>query len=125
MVKLLVLTDMVQNGQALVKWLDRQQADSVMIASDTLANDSVHSLQLRLQKPRGMRMAVKELSGAVALLESEMSSLQNLAVVTERLEDAKFILKQTAAVDQIFWSELADAEDWGIRGYTNYNWEDQ
>ena len=83
------------HGQVAVSWTSALGADCLLLVSDTVKSDPLRLETLKLAKPAGTKVVVKNQQEAIDALNSGVTDKYKLFIICENLENAKAILEAT------------------------------
>jgi len=95
MIKAIRVDYRLLHGQVAVSWTSALGADCLLLASDTVKGDSLRMNALKLAKPAGVKVVIKNTQEAVEALKSGVTDKYKLFIVCENLEIAKAIMEAT------------------------------
>lgn len=81
------------HGQVAVSWTAALGADCFLLVSDTVKNDPMRMNALKLAKPAGVKVVVKNTEEAVEALQSGVTEKYKLFIICETLEIAGKIME--------------------------------
>lgn len=99
MIKLVRVDYRLLHGQIAVTWLAETGADCLLLVSETLRDDPIRMRIMRMAKPEGVKVVVKDRAGAVEALKSGATDKYKLFVICETVEDADAVLRATGERD--------------------------
>ena len=83
------------HGQVAVSWTASLGADCLLLVSDTVKNDPLRLNALKMAKPSGTKVVVKNTAEAVEALKSGVTDKYKLFIICETVEIAKAIIEAT------------------------------
>lgn len=89
MIKLLRVDHRLLHGQVAVSWTNGLGADCILVASDTVVNDPVWKTTLKLGKPEGVKLVMKNMDDAIKAINSGVTDKYKLIIVVQTIEEAK------------------------------------
>ena len=72
MVELCRIDDRLLHGQVAVTWVGAVAPEAILIANDEAATNEMSKLALKMAKPAGVKLAIKTIDDAIALLTIQM-----------------------------------------------------
>lgn len=93
MIKLIRVDYRLLHGQVALNWTQMLGADALLLVSDTVLNDPVRIQALKLARPDGVKVVLKNSEDAVQVLLSGVTDKYNLFVVCETLAIAYQVAK--------------------------------
>lgn len=88
MIKLVRIDHRLLHGQVAVSWVNGLGADCILVASDSVVNDSVWKTTLKLGKPQGCKLVIKNIEDSIAAINSGVTDKYKLIVVVQSIADA-------------------------------------
>ena len=101
MIKLLRIDDRLIHGQVAVYMVKATAADTIVVASDQHATNSVLKMSLTVGKPAGVKMEVLTVEKAISYLNDAANEKKKILVVTGSCENAYMICKNCKAVNYV------------------------
>ena len=74
MIKLCRVDHRLLHGQVAFSWTNAVQADCILVASDAVVNDEMWKTTLKLGKPAGVKLVIKDIENAVKALNSGVTT---------------------------------------------------
>jgi fructoselysine and glucoselysine-specific PTS system IIB component len=99
------------HGQVAVSWTASLGADCLLLVSDTVKNDPLRLNALKMAKPSGTKVVVKNTAEAVEALKSGVTDKYKLFIVVESIEDAYRLAKGCAGIRSINLGGCKPKED--------------
>lgn len=93
MISRIRIDDRLLHGQVAYSWKSAIGYQAIVIASNDAANNSIRKSALKMAKPDGVRLAIREVDEAVKLLENDLLKKLNVFVICSNPEDAYYIYK--------------------------------
>ncbi len=87
------------HGQVAVSWTSALGADCLLLVSDTVKNDPLRMNALKLAKPAGVKVVIKNTQEAVEALKSGVTDKYKLFIICEDLKTAKVVMEATGEKD--------------------------
>lgn len=88
MIKLCRVDHRLLHGQVAFSWTNAVQADCILIASDTVVNDEVWRTTLKLGKPAGVKLVIKNIEDSIEAINSGVTDKYRLLIVVQTIQDA-------------------------------------
>jgi fructoselysine/glucoselysine PTS system EIIB component len=88
MIKLVRVDHRLLHGQVAFSWTNTLGADSILIANDEVVNDEIYKTTLKLAKPQGVRLVIKNIQDSITSIESGITDKYKLFIVVSSIEDA-------------------------------------
>lgn len=88
MIKLCRVDHRLLHGQVAFTWCNSVNADCILIASDEVASDEIRMTTMRLAKPTGVKLVIKDMEDSISALNSGVTDKYNLLIVVGNVADA-------------------------------------
>lgn len=88
MVKLLRVDERLLHGQIAVSWLSHVPVTSILIANDEVMQDEMTKVAIKLAKPADVKLAIRDIEGAAALIKDPRSENIPIFVIVRTIKDA-------------------------------------
>ena len=88
------------HGQTAVSWTSGLGADCILIANDSVATDDLRKTTMKLAKPAGAKLVIKNIEDSITALKSGVTDKYKLFIV-ESIEDAAKLALAVPAVDKV------------------------
>ena len=95
MIKAIRVDYRLLHGQVAVSWTGTLGADCLLLVSDTVKSDPLRLETLKLAKPAGSKVVIKNTEEAVEALKSGVTDKYKLFIICENLQIARTILDAT------------------------------
>lgn len=95
MIKAIRVDYRLLHGQVSVAWTAQLGADCLLLVSDTVKNDKLRMDALRLAKPTGVKVVIKNTEEAKAALLSTVTDKYKLFIICENINIANEIINST------------------------------
>lgn len=89
------------HGQVAFAWTKVLGADCILVAGDKIAKDDLRMAALRMAKPSGVKLVIKNVEDSAAALNSGVTDKYNLFIVTESIEDVYRLSKLTPTIQAV------------------------
>ena len=89
------------HGQTAVSWTSGLGADCILIANDSVATDDLRKTTMKLAKPAGAKLVIKNIEDSITALKSGVTDKYKLFIVVESIEDAAKLALAVPAVDKV------------------------
>lgn len=99
MIKALRVDHRLLHGQVAVSWTSQLGADCILLASDTVMDDKFRLTSIKLAKPEGVKVVVKNVEDAITALKSGVTDKYKLFIVCECIPDAERIAREVGIKD--------------------------
>mgnify|MGYP000753417806 CR=1 FL=1 len=95
MIQLVRVDYRLLHGQVAFSWTAGLGADCILLVSDTLLDDPVRVASVKLAKPPGVKVVVKNIEESINAVQSGITDKYKLFVVCETIEGAVRFIKET------------------------------
>ena len=93
MIKLCRVDHRLLHGQVAFSWTNAVQADCILIASDEVVNDEMWKTTLKLGKPAGVKLVIKNIDDSIQAINSGVTDKYKLLIVVQTIHDAYRLAK--------------------------------
>ena len=83
MIELLRVDHRLIHGQTGVFWTAHLHADCILICSDRLLQDPVRLSAVKLSKPMGVKLVIKNVADSIRVINSGVTDNYKLFIITE------------------------------------------
>ena len=104
MIKLVRVDHRLLHGQVAFSWTNGVGANCILVASDTVVHDDVWKTTLKLGKPSGVKLVIKNMADSIAAINSGVTDKYKLIIVIN-LENNKESKTTTQVSKQVFLEE--------------------
>lgn len=101
MIKLLRVDHRLLHGQVAFSWTNGVGANCILVASDTVVNDDAWKMTLKLGKPSGVKLVIKNMEDSIKAINSGVTDKYNLIIVVQTIEEAKQLADGCPAIKSI------------------------
>lgn len=101
MISLARADDRLVHGLVAVSWTNEIQPSILLVANNKAANDSMMQMTMKMAKPAGVTMAVKNLGDAIKILKNPKYSNRKIFLVTENVKDIYKISESVEGLDKV------------------------
>lgn len=101
MILLLRVDHRMLHGQVAFSWTQTLGADCILIANDGVAGDEIRKTTMKLAKPQGVKLVIKNIDASIEALKSGVTDKYKLFIVVESVEDAYKIVSNVEEIKQI------------------------
>ena len=88
MIQLLRVDHRLLHGQVAFSWVKNLQSNCILIANDKVVNDDVYKTTLKLAKPEGCKLVIKNLTDSINAINSGVTSKYDLIIIVSNIKDA-------------------------------------
>lgn len=106
MIKLTRVDYRLIHGQVAMSWTHALDVDCILCASDAVAKDDMRKAALRLARPNGVKLVIKDVNAAIEALNSGVTDKYSLFIIVETIEDAYRLAKGAKTSRRSIWAEL-------------------
>ena len=110
MIKLLRVDHRLLHGQVAFSWTSHLSADCILLASDSLLQDELRMTSVKLARPSGIKLVVKNIEDSIQAIQSGVTDKYKLFIVTDTIAGAVKIA-QAAHLNQINLGGTQSAPD--------------
>ena len=89
------------HGQTAVSWTSGLGADCILIANDAVVKDDLRKTTMKLAKPSGTKLVIKNMEDSITALNSGVTDKYKLFIVVESIADAAKLSLAVPAVDKV------------------------
>lgn len=101
MIKLVRVDHRLLHGQVAFSWTNGVGADCILVASDMVVNDDVWKTTLRLGKPSGVKLVMKNMADSIDAINSGKTDKYKLIIVVQSIKEAKQLLDGCPSIKSI------------------------
>lgn len=88
MIKLFRVDHRLLHGQVAFSWTSTLGADCILIANDAVMKDDLRKTSIKLAKPAGVKLVIKNMEDSIQALNSGVTDKYKLFIVVESVDDA-------------------------------------
>ena len=88
MIKLVRVDHRLLHGQVAMAWTQSLDVDCMLIANDAIMKDEIRKTTLKLAKPNGVKLVMKNIEDSITALNSGVTDKYKLFIIVESIEDA-------------------------------------
>ena len=93
MIKLVRIDHRLVHGQVAFSWTKFLESDCILIASDHLMKDELKMAAMRMAKPTGVKLVMKNMEDSIKALNSGVTDKYKLFIITEDNEYAFALMR--------------------------------
>ena len=101
MVKLLRVDERLLHGQVALNWISNVGASSILIANDEVMRDEIGKMAIKMAKPAGVNLAIRDIDGAAELLNNPESAGITIFVIVRTVSDALRLAQKTTEIKSV------------------------
>lgn len=87
MIKCVRIDHRLLHGQVAFSWSKFLDADCILLASDNLVKDELKMAAMKMAKPTGLKLVMKNIEDSVKALNSGVTDKYKLFIIVESVED--------------------------------------
>lgn len=88
MIKLVRVDHRLIHGQVAMAWTQSLDVDCILVANDSVVNDDIRKTTMKLAKPNGVKLVIKNIEDSIAALNKGVTDKYKLFIIVESIEDA-------------------------------------
>lgn len=89
------------HGQVALSWTNNIGADCILIANNSVVNDELRKTTMKLAKPQGVKLVVKNIDDSIKAIKSGVTDKYKLFIVVESIKDAYLLAKDIKEIKHI------------------------
>lgn len=93
MVVLLRVDHRLLHGQVVFSWVQNTNTNCILIANDNVINDEIRKSTLKLAKPQGVKLVIKNIKDSIEAINSGITDKYNLMILVDTIQDAYNLVK--------------------------------
>ena len=101
MIKCLRVDHRLLHGQVAFSWTSHLDADCILIANDSVMNDEIRKMSIKMAKPQGVKLVLKSVEDGIKAINSGVTDKYKLFIVVESIEDAYRFVKGTSVIKSV------------------------
>ena len=99
--KLVRVDHRLLHGQVAFSWTNGVGADCILVASDMVATSDVWKTTLRLGKPTGVKLVMKNMQDSIEAISSGITDKYKMIIVVQTIKEAKQLIEGCSEVQSI------------------------
>ncbi|MDQ0362334.1 PTS sugar transporter subunit IIB [Breznakia pachnodae] len=111
MIKLVRIDHRLLHGQVAFSWTNGVGADCILVASDMVINDNVWKTTLKLGKPSGCKLVIKNMQDSIDAINSGVTDKYKLIIVVQTIEEAKQLVDGCPQVKSINLGNTKESDE--------------
>jgi fructoselysine and glucoselysine-specific PTS system IIB component len=111
MIKLVRIDHRLLHGQVAFSWTNGVGADCILVASDMVVNDNVWKTTLKLGKPSGCKLVIKNMQDSIDAINSGVTDKYKLIIVVQTIEEAKQLVDGCPQVKSINLGNTKESDE--------------
>jgi len=101
LIKLLRVDHRLLHGQVAFSWTQELGVDCILIANNDVPNNEIRKTAMKLAKPQGVKLVIKNISDSIKALKSGVTDKYKLFIVVESVADAYSLATAYPQIDHI------------------------
>jgi fructoselysine and glucoselysine-specific PTS system IIB component len=101
MVKFFRVDERLLHGQVAVTWVSQVAPTSILIANDEIMSNEIAKMAIKMVKPNGVNLAIRDIAGAVELLKDPRTENLQIFVIVKTVQDALQLVNQVDGIAHI------------------------
>ena len=101
MIKLCRVDHRLLHGQVAVTGVGAVAPEAILIANDEAATNEMSKLALKMAKPAGVKLAIKTVDDAIALLNNPNAKKIKIFLITRTIQDTLKLVKSTDCIHRV------------------------
>lgn len=101
MIKSLRIDERLIHGQVAVAWCTTLGVDSIVVANDKAANDSVSIMSLKMAAPQHLRVVIKTIEDAIKLLNDPRIGQRKVLLIVTNPKDALELIRKAEDIPSV------------------------
>jgi Phosphotransferase system, mannose/fructose/N-acetylgalactosamine-specific component IIB len=89
------------HGQIAMVWSKEMSIDGIVVANDATAENPTQQMALKMAVPSGIKVIVKSIEGATALLTDERAKNMKLFVLVRTVADAEKLAEKVSDIEYV------------------------
>lgn len=89
------------HGQVAFSWTSHLSANCILVASDAASSDQTKKTIIKLGKPSGVKLVIKNIDNSIKAINSGVTDKYNLFIVVETIDDAYKLIKGVDAIKEL------------------------
>ena len=101
MIKLFRIDHRLLHGQVAFAWSNALGANAILIANDSVANDEIRMATMRLAKPAGVKLVIKNIEDSAEAINKGATDKYNLFILVEYVKDADRLSSKVPSITSV------------------------
>ncbi|WP_338214973.1 PTS sugar transporter subunit IIB [Companilactobacillus muriivasis] len=101
MIKIMRVDERLIHGQIAMVWSKEMSVDGIVVANDATAENPTQQMALKMAVPSGIKVIVKSIDGATALLTDPRAKNMKLFVLVRTVGDAEKLAEKVSDIDYV------------------------
>lgn len=113
------------HGQVAFSWTNSLGADAILIANDDVVKDEIWKTTLKLAKPVGVKLVIKNIEDSIKSINSGVTDKYRLLIVVNSIDDAKKLIDNVEEIKSLNLGGSKHSENSRALGKSFYITEDE
>ncbi|MDF7683274.1 PTS sugar transporter subunit IIB [Lactobacillus sp. ESL0679] len=101
MIRLMRVDHRLLHGQVAFSWTQELGVNCILIANDDVPNNDIRKTAMKLAKPQGVKLVIKNVENSIKALQSGVTDKYKLFIVVESVADAYALATAYPKIKQI------------------------
>lgn len=101
MIELLRVDHRLLHGQVVFSWVAALKPDCILVANDDVVNDELRKTTLRLSKPNGVKLVIKNIADSIEAVKAGKTDKYHLMIVVSNIADGVRLARELPGVDAL------------------------
>ncbi|MCY6958400.1 PTS sugar transporter subunit IIB [Clostridium brassicae] len=110
MIKLVRVDHRLLHGQVAFSWMNSIGGDCILIASDEVVKDEIWKTTLKLGKPSGVKLVIKNIENSIKALNSGVTDKYKLLIVVQTIKDVARLVEGCPQITTVNLGGVKDTE---------------
>lgn len=110
MINLLRVDHRLLHGQVAFSWTTALGVDCILIANDSVMQDEIRKTTLKLSKPNGVKLVIKNIEDSIEAINSGKTDTYKLFIIVESIQDAEKLALSCPAIKDVNLGGTKNAE---------------
>lgn len=111
MINLVRVDHRLLHGQVAFSWTKVLGTNCILIANDSVASDQLRMSALRMAKPEGVKLVIKNMKDSIDAINSGVTDKYTLLVLVETVEDANRLTDGVPSIKKVNLGGAKSAPD--------------
>lgn len=98
------------HGQVAVSWTTSMKANCIFVVGDKVANDNIWRTTLKLGKPAGCKLVIKDMKHAIEAINSGVTDKYRMIICLQTIEEAKQLIEGCPQIKSINLGNTKDTD---------------
>lgn len=101
MIRLCRVDHRLLHGQVAFSWSHALGVNCILVVSDEAAGDEIRMTTMRLAKPAGIKLVIKNVADSIQAIQSGVTDKYNLLIVTGSIADAASLAQACGSITSV------------------------